>query len=245
VTGDDAAADVESGSARTPFDLLHPLASQEVWVTDELRHVEVYTLEGLLTLLWHGDPGAEHVVLACGGAMGGLLGPAHGLYHELGTRFARDGIATIRVGYRRPNNVPKCAHDLAAAADLASRTGGRRFVTMGHSFGGAVAVQAGCILGPTLAGVVTLSTQSAGCEHADELPPHAPLLLLHGDRDELLPPEASAMVQMLAGRGEIEVLPGAGHLLTEASEHLRRRLVEWIPAAFAAAATDEPDRRQS
>jgi hypothetical protein len=217
--------------ARSPLDLLRALAVQEVEVHPGLRHVEMYTLDGLLTILWHGPRDASDVVLACGGAMGGLLGPARGLYHDLGTALAAEGIATMRVGYREPNHLPRCVHDLVAAADLASRGGARRYVTVGHSFGGAVALQAGLVMGEHCRGVVTLSTQSAGCERADELT--APLLLLHGERDELLPPETSGVVQMLAGRGEVVLLPGAGHLLTEAADDLRTRLGAWITARFA------------
>jgi len=214
-----------------PLDRLRVLAKQDILVTPGLRHIEAYALEGLLTFLWHGDPGNECVVVMCGGAMGGLLGPGNGLYHALGETFAAEGIGTIRVGYRRPNDLPACVLDLAAATDLAHRNGGRRFVLVGHSFGGAVAVNAGIALRAMTAGVVTLSTQSAGCESASAL--QRPLLLLHGDRDELLPVMASQAVQALAGSGELEVLPGAGHLLTEAADHLRDRLHRWIPDVFA------------
>jgi predicted esterase len=219
----------------SPLDALGALAKQEVEIAPGLRHLEIYTMGGLLTLLWHGDRAAERVLLACGGAMGGLLGPAGGLYHDLGTRFADEGIGTIRVGYRRPNDLAACVHDLAAAADLASRRGARRFVTMGHSFGGAVALRAGIVLGEHCAGVVTLSTQSAGCENAAELRA-TPLLLLHGERDELLPHETSHMVRMLAGGGEVVTLPGTGHLLNEASDELRDRLGRWIPERLASVA---------
>jgi len=121
---------------------------------------------------------------------------------------------------------------VAAAADLAGRRGARRFVTMGHSFGGAVAVQAGAVLGEHCRGVVTLATQSAGCEVAPELG-DTPLLLFHGSDDEILPPQTSAVVQQLAGHGEVVVLPGNGHLLTEAADEIRERLEEWIPARLA------------
>lgn len=214
-----------------PLDRLRVLAKQDAMVTPGLRHIEAYTLEGLLTFLWHGDPGNERVVVMCGGAMGGLLGPGNGLYHALGETFAAEGIGTVRVGYRRPNDLAACVLDLAAATDLAHRNGGRRFVLVGHSFGGAVAVNAGIALRAMTAGVVTLSTQSAGCENAAAL--QRPLLLLHGDRDELLPVMASQAVQALAGSGELEVLPGAGHLLTEAADHLRDRLHRWIPDVLA------------
>jgi acetyl esterase/lipase len=218
-------------SRERPLDRLRVLVKQDVMVTPGLRHIEAYTLEGLLTFLWHGDPGNERVVVMCGGAMGGLLGPGNGLYHALGETFAAEGIGTIRVGYRRPNDLPACVLDVAAATDLAHRNGGRRFVLVGHSFGGAVVVNAGIALRAMTAGVVTLSTQSAGCESAGAL--QRPLLLLHGDRDELLPAMASQAVQALAGSGELEVLPGAGHLLTEAADHLRDRLHRWTSDVFA------------
>jgi uncharacterized protein len=210
---------------------LQPLASQEVDVTERLRHVEIYTLGGLLTLLWHGDPAAEHLVVTCGGAMGGLLGPANGIYHDLGERFADQGIGLVRVGYRKPNDLDACVLDLVAVAELGARRGARRFVTMGHSFGGAVAIRAAIIVGDDAAGVVTLATQSAGCEEAERLGT-TPVLLFHGERDELLPPQASELVQMLTG-GELVVFPATGHLFTEAADALRERLAHWIPERFA------------
>jgi len=220
-----------SEGARSPLTALGALASQEVEVTDQLRHVEVYTLGGLLTLLWHGDSEAERLVIACGGAMGGLLGPAEGLYHDLGLRFANQGISLVRVGYRKPNDLGACVHDLVAVAELGARRGAKRFVTVGHSFGGAVAIRAGVVLGDDVVGVVTLATQSAGCEEAEGLG-DTPVLLFHGENDELLPPQASELVQILTG-GELVVFPGTGHLLTEAADELRDRLGSWIPERFA------------
>jgi hypothetical protein len=218
----------ESGS---PLQALQPLASQEVEVTDGLRHVEIYTLGGLLTLLWHGDPAAEHLVIACGGAMGGLLGPAEGIYHDLGVRFAEQDIGLVRVGYHKPNDLGACVHDLVAVAELGARRGAKSFVTMGHSFGGAVAIRAAIVLGDDAVGVVTLATQTAGCEEAERLG-ETPIILFHGDRDELLPPQASELVQMLTG-GELIVYPDTGHLLSEVADDLRERLGHWIPARFS------------
>jgi pimeloyl-ACP methyl ester carboxylesterase len=216
---------------RSPLDLLEALTVQEVEIAPDFRHLEIYTMRGLITLLWHGPVDANDVLVTCGGGMGSLLGPAEGLYHDLGVSLAALGIGTVRVGYRKPNDLPRCVHDVAAAADLAGRRGARRFVVMGHSFGGAVAIQVGAVLGTHCAGVVTLSTQSAGCEVAAELG-DTPLLLVHGTNDEILPPETSAVVQMLAGHGEVVLLAGAGHLLSEAAGELRERLVAWIGERF-------------
>ena len=212
---------------RSPLELLEALAAEEVEIAPGLVHMEVYTLRGLLTLLWHGPRDARDVVVTCGGGMGGLLGPADCVYHRLGLELAEEGIGTVRVGYRKPNDLSRCVHDVAAATDLASRSGGRRFVVIGHSFGGAVAIQAGVVLGEHCAGIVTLATQSAGCELAAELG-DTPLLLLHGTDDEILPPDTSNVVQILAGHGDVVLLPGAGHLLTQAADEVHDRVHTFI-----------------
>jgi pimeloyl-ACP methyl ester carboxylesterase len=102
---------------------------------------------------------------------------------------------------------------------------------MGHSFGGAVAVRVGAALPAVVAGVVTLATQSAGCEVAPHLAGR-PLLLFHGDADELLPVAASETVRSLAGGGDLVVLAGTGHLLTGATARIRERLSWWVPAVL-------------
>jgi pimeloyl-ACP methyl ester carboxylesterase len=220
-----------SGSSRTALEALDVLAVQEVSISDSLDHLEAFSLGGLLTLLWHGRGRGDTAVLMMGGAMGGLLGPANGLYHDLGERFAADDIATIRVGYRRPNDLDGCVHDVIAAAELAARSGTDHFVLVGHSFGGAVAVRAGIALQAYAAGVVTLSTQSAGCEIAEQLRP-TPFVLYHGERDEILPLAASEVVAELGG-GDLTVIAGTGHLLAEAGAELRDELGEWIPTRLA------------
>ena len=88
---------------RTPLQRLGVIASQEVELAPSLSHIEAYTLGGLLTILWHGPADARTAVVAGGGAMGGLLGPADGFYHWLGKELAKDGIATLRVGWGHPN----------------------------------------------------------------------------------------------------------------------------------------------
>lgn len=217
------------GAVSGPLDMLEAMARQEATVAPGLRHLEVFTMRGLLTVLWHGDPDAESALLLCGGAMGGLLGPADGLYQWLGAELAApgSGVGVLRVGWRRPNDLELCTLDLLAAADLAARAGAARFLTAGHSFGGAIAVRAGAAMGRWTRGVLTFASQSAGCEEAGSL--EAPLRAYHGDRDELLPLVSSqAVCSLVGGPSELIVCEGAGHLLSEAGEQLRTEVPAWI-----------------
>jgi hypothetical protein len=219
--------------ALSPLEALDVIGQQEIELSPGLRHLEIYTMRGLMTVLWHGDPRCSAAVVACGGAMGGLLGPAGGLYHRLGTTLAGDGIGVLRVSYRRPNDLDACCLDLAAAVQMAVVNGTERVVTMGHSFGGAVAVRVAVALPNAVRGVVTFATQSAGCEVAGGLGGR-PFLLFHGERDEILPVEASAVVKEIAGHGELVVLPNDGHPLSKSGPIMEDRLLEWLPAVLAA-----------
>jgi predicted alpha/beta hydrolase family esterase len=223
-------------SMQTPLDALGVIASQDVMITPSLRHAEFFTMRGLLTLLWHeppaGAPVAPAAIVACGGAMGGLLGPADGLYHQLGETWAARGVPVLRVSYRRPNDLDACCIDVAAAVQLAvTGAGAERVVLMGHSFGGAVAIRVAVGFAEMIAGVVTFATQSAGCEVAGGLA-NRPLLMFHGDRDEILPMQASEIVRAMAGTGELVVCPNDGHLLAKSGHLMFERLEEWLPATL-------------
>jgi len=82
---------------------------------------------GLVTIMWHQVPAGVSVtptaIVACGGAMGGLLGPADGLYQELGDSWSARGVPVLRVSYRRPNDLDMCSLDVAAAVQLAADAG--------------------------------------------------------------------------------------------------------------------------
>ncbi|RMH72597.1 MAG: hypothetical protein D6683_13920, partial [Actinomyces sp.] len=204
---------------RPPLDRLNVLAKVDADLGPAERMVEIYTLEGLLSIWWFGEPGAGDLAIMLGGAAGGYLGPARALYPRLGRWLATQGRAAMIVDYRRPGDLDRCLLDAAAAADLAVRNGAERFCFLGHSFGGAVAVSAGAVLRDHTAGVVGLASQSAGCEGAAELG-DTPLLLIHGARDRILPVESSAMISMIAGHGDLRVFADADHLLDEAAAEI-------------------------
>lgn len=234
----ESADGTKAQSGSSPLDQLGVLAMQSVRIDEDLDHLEIYTMDGLLSVLWHGPAELENVVVCVGGAMGGLLGPDGGLFHLLGRALPELGIGVLRVSYRKPNDLSLSVHDTLAAMELAARHGARRYITLGHSFGGAVAVQAAAHLeAESVPGVVTFATQSAGCEPA-ELLVDRNLLLFHGTDDQILPHQASEMVRTLAGTGELVLLDGADHLLKPVGEELLTRLVEHLPSVFNAACAD-------
>lgn len=216
----------------TPVDDLGILAGDHVVMSDGVEHHEMYTMTGLLSIIMHPADGHEPAVVMCGGAMGGLLGGG-GLYHELGIRLSEINIASARVSYRKPNDLGRCTHDALATMQLLARRGARRFVVIGHSFGGAVAIQSAASMNAELVpGVVTLATQSAGCEPVETLADRE-LLFFHGTNDQILPHASSEMVRMLAGHGELVLLPGEDHLLKAAKDEIAERLMAWIPDVLA------------
>ena len=106
-------------------------------------------------------------------------------------------------------------------------------VLVGHSFGGAIAIGAGALLGPDAVGVVALSTQVPGTEHVEQLAGR-PLLLVHGESDGVLPDLCSRNVyQRAAEPKELVLLPGDGHLLDGSPDALATRVIGFIRKATA------------
>jgi pimeloyl-ACP methyl ester carboxylesterase len=208
---------------------LRPLAVQESRLGAEGTVMEVITADGIIACVRHGlDAGEDFATLFLGGALGGLSGPAHGLYDQVARR-----VGGVRLHYRKPGSMDDCLMDVLLVHHLLARRGVERVVLVGHSFGGAVAIAAGALLGPATAGVVALSTQVPGTEHVDKLAGQ-PLLLIHGDSDGVLPDLCSRNVYERAGEPkELVILPGEGHLLDGVSEALVERVAAFVEAAAA------------
>ncbi len=197
--------------------------------------VVLATNRGDITGIFHpalpgGVPGPAAVIWV-GGAGGGLVGPAGGLYADMADVLRRYGISSLRLHYREPNHLEACVIDVLVALAWLADEGVQRAVLVGHSFGGAVVINAGA-LSPLVAGVVTLSTQTYGADLVPELAPRS-LLLIHGTADTVLPDRCSRDLYALAGQPkELVLYEGAGHGLNEAAAPLRALLEDRLPRAL-------------
>ena len=190
------------------------------------RKVTIATTRGAIPLVLHSAAEKGRAVLCVSGAMGGFDGPSM-LYPRLGLEMPKRGLTIARLDYRAPNEFGECLVDAMAALTFLGGIGNQRVALIGHSFGGAVAINAGT-LSPIVKTVIALSSQLAGAHVAGELAPK-PLLLIHGGADTILSHESSQALYDRAGDPKtIKILPGVGHGLAEASDEVFAMVSEWL-----------------
>ncbi|MFN4142324.1 alpha/beta hydrolase [Aestuariivirga sp.] len=175
--------------------------------------------------------GGDAAVLWVFGADGGFGGPAGGLYSRLGERLQKRGVASLELDYRRPGQLTNCVMDVLTGLRWLEEEGKRRVVLVGHSFGGAVVISAGAV-SPSVLAVAALSSQFAGASAVAQLSPR-PLLLIHGEADEVLPPACSEELYGCAGQPrQIILYPRCRHGLDECRDELDRDLDSWLGEAL-------------
>ena len=166
------------------------------------------------------------------GARGGVTGPADGLYVRLAEKLVAEGVASLRIDYRWPNDLYECVMDTLAGVTLLLGVGFKRVALVGHSFGGAVVIAAAPYNDKVVA-VAGLSSQSAGAQRVADVAPR-PLLLVHGADDAVIPTRASQFIYDLAQQPkELRYFEGAGHGLTECREELDALLFGWLKDKLA------------
>lgn len=190
------------------------------------RRVTIATTRGAIPLILHAAPEAGRAVLCVSGAIGGFDGPSM-LYPRLGLELPRRGFTIARLDYREPNEFGECLVDAMAAVTFLSGIGHTQIALIGHSFGGAVAINAGT-LSAKVTTVIALSSQLAGAHVAGELAPKS-LLLIHGGADTILSHESSEVLYERAGEPKtIKILPGVGHGLAEAQDEVFELISDWL-----------------
>ena len=194
--------------------------------------VKLVTSQGTLLGRLHPAEG-DAAILWVFGSGGGLGGPAGGLYTRLAEQLQPRGIASLELDYRRPGELMGCVLDVLVGIAWLESLGHSRIVLVGHSFGGAVVVNAGTASQAVVA-VAALSSQTYGTEAVDELGAR-PKLFLHGEADEVLPFACSQDLHARAGEPkELILYPGCRHGLDECREALDRDLLRWLDTALQA-----------
>jgi hypothetical protein len=201
-------------------------------VVDGVEHLRLATDAGLISCQYHEAVGGDAAVVWVGGAGGGMDGPARGLYPRLAGQLVRDGISSLRLDYRHADFLETCVLDTLMGTVYLGTRGRLRVALVGHSFGGAVAITAGAMSNAVLA-VAALSSQTFGTDPVAELSPR-PLLLIHGESDEVLPVDCSRELYLRAREPRtLRLYPDCGHGLDECRDRLDHDLLAWLRRALA------------
>jgi len=188
--------------------------------------VTITTSNGRIRGILHPADGDGGVIWVCG-ALGGLDGPSFGIFRILGEDLVSEGLTSFRLDYRFPGDLEECIADVVAGASYLGQRGIQKVALVGHSFGGAVVIQAG-IASARVKAVVGLSSQTYGAQGVDRLSPK-PLLLIHGERDRNLPADCSRLIYQWAGEPrELIIYKDNGHFLRECHEELKALLKRWL-----------------
>lgn len=192
--------------------------------------IELSTERGAVRCIFHRGRTDAGATLMVGGTDGGFDGPADGLYPTLADDLSKAGIGCLRLGFRilkAPGPLEEGVFDVMEGIAFLQRERAGRVALVGHSYGGAVVIEA-AIRSPSVAAVVTLSTQTLGAQRAGLVAPR-PLLLVHGQEDRRLPPSCSELVYSWAREPkELVILEGAKHSLRQRRDDLRHLLVAWL-----------------
>jgi pimeloyl-ACP methyl ester carboxylesterase len=174
---------------------------------------------------------ASVAVVYVTGVGGGWGTPAIGLYPRLCCSLARIGIDGLRVRYRHPTDLLESVFDtLAGIAFLREEHRIKAIGLVGHSFGGAVVIQAAVQASDVVCTLVTLATQSYGAAHViSKLKHRTSALMIHGSDDKVLPAHCSEEVYQKAhDPKQIVLCEGAGHGLDEVSEEVYELVYDWL-----------------
>lgn len=190
--------------------------------------VEIETDRGTTFCRYYEAEGARDGLVMVGGTGGGFDTPGRELYPRLAKDLKNDRISTLRVRYRHPADLVESTVDTVLGLRYLESRGVRAIGLVGHSFGGAVVIQAAAS-DPAVRAVVAISTQEAGTGPVAELAGRAAVFLVHGDADPVIPHRSSEEVYRRAGEPKrLVIYEGADHILDEVAESLYVEVKAWL-----------------
>ncbi len=206
-----------------PFRLL---GAQTAGNRDGAEDLTFETSQGTIRGRFHTAEENGPAVLWVFGAGGGLGGPAGGIYERLARSLA-PGVASLQLDYRRPRNLVSCVADVLMGIDYLKSRGHRAVVLVGHSFGGAVVLNA-TLASPDVIAVAALSPQTYGVGDVAQISPR-PILFAHGEADEVLPFTCSLTLSQKAREPKtLKLYKDCRHGLDSCREQLDRDLETWL-----------------
>lgn len=196
---------------------------------DGYQLIRLETNRGNIDFHYYSVPDTQRGAIWVGGVGGGWDTPANGLYPRLCQELSSQGIASLQVRYRQPTSLEESVLDVYAGISYLESKGIEVVALTGHSFGGAVVIQAAAI-SETVRAVVTLATQSYyGAAVVSQLPSECEILLIHGTVDSILIPACSKYVYQLAHQHKHLILyEGAEHNLDEVAEEVYQVVRDYI-----------------
>lgn len=190
--------------------------------------IRLETNRGNIDFRYYPVSGTQCGAIWVGGVGGGWDTPARGLYPRICQELMGEAIASLRVRYRYPTILEESVLDVFAGISYLESEGVETIALAGHSFGGAVVIQAAATA-KAVRTVVTLATQSYGAMPVARLSPECGILLLHGTVDQVLIPACSEYVYQIAHEPKRLILyEGGAHSLDEVAEEVYQIVHDWI-----------------
>jgi dipeptidyl aminopeptidase/acylaminoacyl peptidase len=118
-------------------------------------------------------------------------------------------------------------YDTKQAAKWLVSQGYEKILIVGHSFGGAVAIEAAA-QNTNIRGVIGLASQTAGAMNIASLV-DTPVLLIHGDADTRLPVTCSIMLyEMTSTPCQLAILESGTHSLRQVSKEATGLIFDFV-----------------
>ena len=207
-------------------DQLYLIGIDQTRIGRDMRSLTFHTTRGDFEALASYREGMGKGAVVLGDPDSGPDGPSN-IYPDLASDLLDRDVGSLRLRYRSPGDCVQSAIDVLLALQYLDDEGIRDVVLVGWSFGGAVAISAGA-LARTVRGIAAISTLQVSDCCVRRLR-SKPVLLLHGDADEVSPVEVSRRVYFKCDEPRrLIIYSGADHNCHEARDRLRSDLRRWI-----------------